>query len=127
MPKCILLGLVLLILVKSSKLDDMLNQFKTEIGDWRENTPKTWQGYIRMSLYKQFDNKTYIYMNNVGNILLEMMYNSKIWSLVSRKTILDTKWIECRLKPTGIRERCTVKRPIGKFIWYEKNLFFLLL
>ena len=62
MPKCILLGLILLILVKSSKLDNMLNQFKTEIGDWRENTPKAWQGYIRMSLYKQFDNKTYNYI-----------------------------------------------------------------
>ena len=54
-----------------------------------------------------------------------MMYNSKTLSLVSRKTILDTKWIECRLKPTGIRERCAVKRPIGKLIWYEKNSLLL--
>ena len=125
MPKCILLGLILLILVKSNESDNMLNQFKTDIGDWKENTPKAWQAYIRMSLYKQFDNKTYIYMKNVGNILLQMRYNSKTWSLVSSKTILDTKWIECRLKPTGIRERCTVKRPIGKFIWYENISLFV--
>ena len=119
MSKCVLLGLSLSILIKTSKLDNMLNQFKTEIGDFRQNAPKAWLGYIRIFLFKQFDIKTYINTKNVGNILPKMMYNSKTLALFNSKTILDRSTM-CSTKVK--RENCTVsKRPTGKFIWYDKT------
>ena len=106
-----ILFIIFLIFVKNYKCDIMLNHFKTEFGDWKQNIPKVWNGYIRMYFYRCLGNKTYFYKDKMRNVLMQTFCNSKA---LGRQKILET----CQAIST---RRCLVKRPIQHINLSNRN------
>ena len=116
----ITLVFIFLMPIKHIKLNIVFNQFKTELGNYRENMPKVWHKYIRMHVYKYLMNGIYFHRDsqwkiqyfsarrvpvqnvqrvvhvfaNFKTVLMQMLCNLKSLLFLINKRILDLKWIK---------------------------------
>ena len=74
-----LLGLICLMSLKCVKFDILLNNFRSELGNWSQNMPKVWLSFIKMHLFKQLDK--YEIMYQYGNNTASM--NNMLWKIFS--------------------------------------------
>ena len=114
MSKCVVCTFALLLVAKNGSSDVMLNQFKTELGDWREKITKAWHGYIRLYFFQYFKKITHLYHNYDRNFLFHIVYNSKSFLLINNERIVNSKRIFDRRK-----RHFPVKWPIGQLFQYK--------
>ena len=137
--------LIFLMAVKYSKSDIMLNQFQSELGDWREKMPKIWHEYIRMYFYNFLQNKIHFLQGKVRHIIIQMMRHSKSLLLLSNKPTINinvdlqmnnetklcklvsicliykSEWIYSYNQTKEDVNRCLEKQPIGQLFLHVKT------
>ena len=120
MHKGLVFSIAMLMFVLNGYSDIMLNHFKTELGDWRQNMTKAWHGYIRMCLFQYFRNKTHFYKHYGRNFIFHIVKKLKSLLLVSKRRKVNIKWFEIVWTFNRRKRHHMVKWPTGHLFLTEK-------
>ena len=127
MPRHPLLGLICLMSLKCVKCDILLNNFRSELGNYSQNMPKVWLSYIQMHLFKQLDKyeKMYQYGNNtasVGDMLWKIFSGTKLFLFLNSNATLTYKcplWEDASTNMGYLN--CHIEHTIGHFMFQPRN------
>ena len=111
-------------LFKCVKLDNLLNNFRSELGNWSENMPKVWLSYIRMHLFKHLDKyiKIYQYGNNMAsmdNMLWNILSGTKFMIDLNNNTVVNYEFIT--QSSPAFYFYYLVERPVGHFMFQPRD------
>ena len=126
MPRHPLLGLICLMSLKCVEFDILLNNFRSELGNWSQNMPKAWLSYIKMHLFKHLYKyeKMYQYGNNtasVGDMLWKIFSGTKLFLFLNSNATLTYKcplWEDPSMM--GYSD-CHIEHTIGHFMFRPRN------